>query len=83
MEPIVIANSRWKYIMLLVVCLGFVAGGVLMLMMDKQLKTIVGGWGCIVFFGAGVPIALWQIFDSRPRLTIDEQELTTAQWGSG
>ena len=83
MQPIVITNSRWKYVLLLLVCLGFVAGGVLMLMMDKQPKTIVGGWGCIVFFGAGVPIAVWQIFDSRPRLMIDEHGINDRTMGVG
>jgi len=83
MEPIVIGNSRWKYVLLLVVCLGFVAGGVFILMMDKSPKNLAGGWGCIVFFGAGIPIAVWQIFDSRPRLIIDEHGINDRTMGVG
>ena len=83
MEPIVIGNSRWKYVLLLVVCLGFVAGGVFILMMDRSPKNLAGGWGCIVFFGAGVPIAVWQIFDSRPRLIIDENGINDRTMGVG
>lgn len=50
----------------------FVAIGIFILSIENDLKSIIIGWSCIVFFGFGVLTFLWQIFDTRPRVVIDQ-----------
>ncbi|HWT00297.1 MAG TPA: STM3941 family protein [Pyrinomonadaceae bacterium] len=78
MEKLIINNSRWKYVLLLIGSIGFVVGGIWMLMRGEPF-----GWAAIVFFGSGVPISVWQIADSRPRLVIDEQGVLDRTLGVG
>ena len=78
MEKLVIKNSRWKYVLLLIGSIGFVVGGIWMLMRGKPF-----GWAAIVFFGSGIPIFVWQLADSRPRLLIDEQGVLDRTLGVG
>lgn len=53
MEKLIIKNSRWKYVLLLIGCIGFVAGGVWMLMSGERF-----GWAAILFFGSGIPVSI-------------------------
>jgi hypothetical protein len=71
MKPIIIKNSIWLHILLIIACLAFVAAGILIikLMPGKQLV----GWLAIIFFGGGALLPLWLIADRRPRLIIDEK----------
>ncbi len=78
MEKIIIKNSRWKNVMLLIGCLGFVIAGIWMVYSGK-----VFGWLAIVFFGSGIPISIWQIADSRPRLIIDQYGILDRTLGVG
>lgn len=78
MEKLVIKNSRWKHVLLLVGCIGFVATGIFIVA-----KGDAFGWVAILFFGSGIPIAVWQIADSRPRLIIDEQGVLDRTLGVG
>ena len=78
MEKLIIKNARWKYVALLIGALGFVAVGILILAKGNS-----SGWVPILFFGSGVPIAVWHIADSRPRLIIDEHGVTDRTLGVG
>lgn len=78
MEKLVIKNSRWKYVLLLIGSLGFVAAGIWMLIKGEWF-----GWLAILFFGSGIPIFIWQIADARPRLIIDEQGVLDRTLGVG
>src|SRR5690349_10502241 len=78
MERIIIKNSRWKHLLLLIGCLGFVAAGVWMVLNGKPF-----GWVSVVFFGTGIPVSIWQIADSRPRLIIDEHGVLDRTLGVG
>ena len=69
MEPIVIAQSRLKWIVFLIVSLLFVAAGALLLAIgESPLKA----WGTMVFFGGCALVFAWQIIDSRPRIVISD-----------
>lgn len=78
MEKLVIKSSRWKYFLLLFASLGFVVAGAAMVISGEWF-----GWVAIAFFGAGVPLFVWQIADSRPRLVIDERGVTDRTLGVG
>ena len=67
MEKIIIKNARWKHVLLLIGCLAFVIAGVWIVLIGKPF-----GWVAIIFFGTGIPVSIWQLADSRPRLIIDE-----------
>lgn len=78
MEKLIIKNSRWKYVLLLIGCIGFVAAGIWMVIDGEPF-----GWLGILFFGSGIPLSIWQIADSRPRLVIDERGVTDRTLGIG
>ncbi|HRH40153.1 MAG TPA: STM3941 family protein [Pyrinomonadaceae bacterium] len=78
MEKIIIKNSRWKHVLLLIGCLGFVSAGIWIVLIGKPF-----GWVAILFFGTGIPVSIWQIADSRPRLIIDEQGVLDRTLGVG
>ena len=78
MEKLIIKNSRWKHVFLLIGCIGFVVAGVWMVFAGKPF-----GWLAIVFFGSGIPISIWQMADSRPRLIIDEHGVLDRTLGVG
>ena len=70
MERIVIAGSRMRYLIYLVVASCFVAAGVLLLAL-RQSPLVA--WLNIIFFGAGVVVFALQVADRRPRIIIDDQ----------
>ena len=78
MEKLIIKTSRWKYFLLLIGCIGFVTAGIWMVTDGKSF-----GWLAILFFGTGIPISIWQIADSRPRLIIDGHGVLDRTLGVG
>jgi hypothetical protein len=78
MEKLIIKNSRWKHVLLLIAGVGFVVAGVWMVIRGKPF-----GWAAIVFFGSAIPVFVWQIADSRPRLVIDERGVLDRTLGVG
>jgi len=80
MERIVINRSVGKYVVLLICGWAFVAAGVFILWVGGPRWV---GWMNIIFFGAGSLVFLWQIFDSRPRLIIDERGILDRTLGVG
>ncbi|MBT1688450.1 STM3941 family protein [Dawidia soli] len=63
-------KSPWKALLLLVVCLLFVAIGIWMLN-DPEADRF-WAWCCIGFFGLGVPLSLFNMFDRRPQIILNE-----------
>ncbi len=78
MEKLIIKNSRWRHVRLLLGCIGFVAVGVWIVAHGKPF-----GWVPIVFFGTGIMVSVWQIADARPRLIIDERGVLDRTLGVG
>ena len=66
MEKLVIRNSRLKYVLLLIISIGFVAAGIWMISDGNAF-----GWICTFFFGSGIPLFVWQIIDLLGLLKID------------
>ncbi len=78
MEKVIIKSSRWLYILLLPGSLGVVAAGVWMIADGEAF-----GWVAVAFFGGGALISIWQIFDRRPRLLIDDEGIYDRTLGVG
>jgi hypothetical protein len=83
MEALVISNSRRRYVLLLVASIGFVALGAFLVKTADSTLDAWAGWPCIVFFGAAIPLFVWQIIDRRPRLTINELGVNDRTMGVG
>lgn len=60
----------WKAIKLILLCTIFVLGGIFFLNQSDVPKFIA--WFCILFFGLGYPIGLFQLLDRRPQIIINE-----------
>lgn len=69
MEKVEIKTSVTKYLILLIPTFGFVGGGIFLVVLGESRMI---GWMSIIFFGSMIPLFIWQIFDSRPRLIIDQ-----------
>jgi hypothetical protein len=82
MSPIAIKASRLKYALLLIIAIGFVLAGAFIVAFDTTGEAWLG-WLSIVFFGAGIPLFLWQLLDARPRLIIDEKGVFDRTLGVG
>src|SRR5215469_3553013 len=83
MQPLVISNSRWRYLLLLLVSLGFVAGGLFILRTSKTAGESWSGWASVVFFGACSAVCIQQLFDLHPRITINDQGVDDRTLGVG
>ena len=79
-EDLIYYNSRWRYALLVLGGLAFVAVGVWMIVAD-------GKWGLglvsIFFFGACAAVGAWQFFDSRPRLRVSDAGILDRTLGVG
>lgn len=85
---LVIGSSRWRYLVLLLASLGFVAGGVFILAMPAPKRGLhanksLAGWSSIIFFGGCALVAAWELVDSRPRLIIDDEGIYDRTLGVG
>ena len=65
-----IYKSPWKAIKLALLSSVFVIGGIYMLYQPSTSRTMA--WSTIIFFGLGFPLALYQLFDRRPQIIINE-----------
>ena len=83
MEPMVFYNSRWKYAGLLAVSGLFCVVGVFILLHASSSVDIWTGWGVLLFFVVCAPVFVWQLFDARPRLTIDDSGIEDRTLGLG
>ncbi|OKS87121.1 STM3941 family protein [Mucilaginibacter polytrichastri] len=71
MNEIKLYKSPWKAIRLLLLCLPFVVLGVLDLSYHNFESDWVS-WCCICFFGLGIPFGIFNLFDKRPQIIINE-----------
>jgi len=69
MNEIKIYKSYLKAIWLLAASLAFVFLGALLIV--KAGHPIIG-WLCVLFFGLGIPIGLFNLFDRRPQIIIND-----------
>jgi hypothetical protein len=73
MYEIKLYKSRWKAIKLLALTLPFVAIGLWMATKNPNKCTDqIAGWFNVCFFGMGLPIGLFNLFDRRPKIIITE-----------
>lgn len=63
-------KSRWKAARLLVGCAAFVAVGCFMLTQPTAPRLVA--WASIGFFGLGIPVCLFQLFDRRPQIIVND-----------
>ena len=83
MKKFTARNSVWKYAAFSPLALLFVGGGLVMIFdsADWLSKTI--GLASVIFFGASLLIFIRQIFDSRPRIEIDDRGVFDRTLGVG
>lgn len=82
MQTVILKNARKQYVLLLGIGLLFVAGG-LFIIISGDAEAAWIGWLCVVFFGLCVLVFFRQLFDDRPRLTIDDRDITDRTLGVG
>ena len=70
MQPIIIKQSRKRWLLLLGAGLAFVSGGVLLALQDPRMFL---PWTVIVFFGGCSLVFGWQVLDNRPRIVITDE----------
>ncbi len=80
MDKITTRTSRAWAVANLVGSLGFVAGGVLTLLIGGPPLI---GWLGIGFFGACAAVFSWRLVDARPRLVIDDKGIWDRRWNAG
>jgi hypothetical protein len=83
---VVIGPSRWRSLFLTLAGLAFVGAGIFILLMPPrpgESRSLLVGWSCILFFGACALVGLWQLFDSRPRIILDDDGIFDRMLGSG
>jgi hypothetical protein len=83
MEEIQIKNNRQKYLVLLIAAMGFVAGGIFMILHPRSPADRWIGWMSLIFFGSGVPLFGKKISESGPRLIINDQGIFDRTLGIG
>lgn len=73
MIEIKLQKTTTKGLKIIGMCLPFVAIGLWMIIQEPVGTTpYVMGWVCTCFFGLGIPVGLFQTFDSRPQIIITE-----------
>jgi hypothetical protein len=82
MPQLVIRASRTKYALFLILAVGFTAAGVFMIVTAKGSDQAIG-WACTLFFGAGIPLFIKQLVDTRARLVIDDAGVFDRTLGIG
>jgi hypothetical protein len=66
--PFTVYTRKTKMLLLLLLCAGFVAGGILMIRDGHQT-----GWLPAVFFALGIPVSLIQLLPKSSFLTVSEE----------
>jgi hypothetical protein len=72
MQPIVITQSRTKWIVFLAGALCFVAGGILFALVETGIGRVLA-WTNILFFGGCALVFAHEIADRRPRIEISDR----------
>jgi hypothetical protein len=66
----------------LALAVGFTASGIVMIVTAKG-SDQAAGWACTLFFGAGIPLFIKQLVDTRARLVIDNAGVFDRTLGIG
>lgn len=82
MTSITFKSSRLKYAVLLLIAIFAVAVGAMMVM-DAKAKDAWIGWGCIIFFGASIPLFAREVFNTQPRLVLNDEGVFDRTLGVG
>ena len=62
-------------------CVAMVLGGIWLTGQPDERTRIFGlrtntvGWGCVIFFGAGFPLSIWQLITRRAAIIADDEGL--------
>ncbi|HEX8015618.1 MAG TPA: STM3941 family protein, partial [Flavobacterium sp.] len=77
MTEIKLYKSSWKGIRLIALSLPFVIIGIWMIS-EEQIGTFdyIMGWFCISFFGLGIPLGFFVLFDKRAQIIINENGIS-------
>jgi hypothetical protein len=88
-DQLLLRPSKWKWTLLLLASIAFVATGIWMINVGGPMSQApVGdarfwGWATAIFFGLGIPISLVQLFSSRTYLSLTPEGFTMGTlWGS-
>jgi hypothetical protein len=77
-------KSPWKATKLILLSLPFVLFSLYDIVSHNQTMPSALSWFCLCFFGLGIPLGLFNLFDKRPELIISEDgifdRLTTKQF---
>ena len=80
MKQTIYFNSKQKYVKLILLSMACVAFGAFMILDGGN---AIFGWLLMGIVVPTIPIFLWQIFDSRPRLILDEDGVIDRYLGVG
>jgi hypothetical protein len=73
MTEIKLYKTTWKALKFIALSIPFVAMGIYAIKTEKSgTFDNLMGWLCTCFFGLGIPIGLFQLFDRRPQIIINE-----------
>lgn len=72
MAELKIYKSRWQGIKLMLLCSLFVVPSIVFLLYHLNPEHTWMWWLCTCFFGLGYPLGLFQVFDRRPRVIIND-----------
>jgi hypothetical protein len=77
MTEIKLYKSSWKGIRLIALSLPFVIIGIWMIS-KEEIGTFdyIMGWLCVSFFGLGIPLGFFVLFDKRPQIIINENGIS-------
>lgn len=81
-DVLVIRASRRKCAFLLLGLLAFVSLGTFLVVRSHGGDVWIG-WLTIAFFGAGIPAVLRELFDTAPRVVLDDAGVFDRTWGVG
>ena len=73
MREIKIYKTNWKALKLLALTIPFIVIGVwLITRVESSMTDRIMGWIGVAFFGLGIPIGFFHLFDRRPQIIISE-----------
>lgn len=72
MQEIRLYKSPWKAIRIILLAAPFIAFSAYSIIDHKNNIPTYPAWLCLCFFGLAIPIGLFQLFDKRPQIIINE-----------
>ncbi len=79
-EPLIYSTSKSKHWFGLIASAAFVLCGVWLVTSDweagRQTRALIGGYGCIAFFGLAIPFFLFRLILNPTPLVVDQKGLT-------